>query len=79
MKESPLEYLLGHHKSELIKFCLKHKIFYQREVMKELGWTYGTTQYHLRQFVKHGLLTEIQTSTKTYYKINKVGFPRMFL
>ncbi|OGD57188.1 hypothetical protein A2V71_02085 [Candidatus Berkelbacteria bacterium RBG_13_40_8] len=77
-KETPLEYLFGEHKAELIRYCLRRKIFYQAQVMRDLGWTYGTAQYHLRQFVKHKLLILKPTSYRTYYQLNKAGFPNIF-
>ena len=77
-KETSLDYLLGEHKSELVKYCLRKKIFYQAEAAKDLGWRITLVQYHLRQFVKHKLLILKPTSYRTYYQLNKAGFPNIF-
>lgn len=65
-----LEYLAGKKKTRLIEYALEKKRFYQAEAAMDLHWSVSDTQYHLKNFVKHGLLTRIPTVYKTYYSPN---------
>ena len=78
VKLNSLEYLVGKRKTQLIRYCLNKKSFYQAEAAFALHWHISTTQYYLRNFVKYGLLTSNPTSYKTYYQINHNGFPKLF-
>jgi len=62
-----LAYVAGKEKAELIGYCLKKKKFYQAEAARDLHWSVSKAQYHLYRFVKHNLLKELPTATRTYY------------
>ena len=69
-KVSILNYLVGKDKAKLIRYCKRKCRFYQAEAAFDLGWSKGAAQFHLKNFVKFGLLQLIPTSYKTYYEYN---------
>jgi|GEM_PF-1133972 len=77
-KQEALKFLLGEKKAQFIRYCLTKKSFYQAQAAFDLHWTIGITQYYCRSFTKHGLLSETQTSYKTFYQLNPDQFPKLF-
>jgi len=71
IKDNTFMYLFGQEKAQLIKYVLKNKKFYQAEAARALNWSIPKAQYHLRRFVKHNLLIESPTKTRTYYLPNR--------
>ena len=77
-KIDTLIYLVGKRKAQLIRYTFSQKVFYQAQAAHDLHWNISTTQYHLKNFVKHHLLISNPTSYKTYYQLNPRGFPKLF-
>lgn len=76
-KKEWVEFLLGRHKAEILRFCAKKQWFYQAEATFALGWRVRLTQYYLQNLVKHRFLTRVSTPYYTYYQINLAQFSKL--